>query len=61
MIEVISPAAVPIIISDTTSPETMLVIVPASRFRMLVLMIKFNRLGKVGSLIREPVQGGSLR
>jgi hypothetical protein len=38
MIDVTSPALVWITISDTTSPETMLIIVPGRRFRMLVLM-----------------------
>src|SRR6516164_3044002 len=42
MIDVTSPAAVRITISDTTSPETMLIIVPARRFRMLVLILDFS-------------------
>jgi hypothetical protein len=42
IIDVISPAAVLMVSSETTLSETILSIVPGSRFRMLVLIEEFS-------------------
>jgi len=54
MIDVTSPAAVRMVSSETTLSETILSIVPGSRFRMLVLMAGFNHNGpEMCSLLRR--------
>src|SRR5262249_16169032 len=61
IIDVISPAAVRMIISETTLSDTIFSTLPGKRFRMLVLMLdSFAQLAELGWSLRDRVHEMSI-